>query len=405
MKRMLTFAVLLWSALAPVPSAAQPYDARRNGDIVQLEDRRTRTVVSIVTSVGNMAYEMTVNGQNVLRFPFATIADFKAKPMGMHGIPFLAPWANRLDEQAFYANGKRYGFDMQLGNVSGAVPMHGFMSRTDQWQVVEVNHDAKAAWVTSRLEAYKQPSWMKQWPFAHTIEMTYRLEGGVLEVRTKVTNHAVEPMPVSLGFHPYYQLTDSPREEWTITVPARTRWLLSYQKVPTGETEPTDAFFPGFKGALKDYNLDDVFTRPRAGRAGDCDGDASRDATSRLEDLAGAELQGAGDLLAQSAEHRTRQPDRSAEPERRNSDGAAERRGAAAGSGARARLGASCGKPPGHIQLRLLRADGGDHQRAQPGAQRRLQGAPVHRAGRNVAGELLDQAQRILNLTWRDSPP
>ena len=101
---------------------------------------------------------------------------------------------------------------------------------------------------------------MRQWPFAHTIEMTYRLEGGVLEVRTTVTNHAVEPMPVALGYHPWFQLTDSPREEWTITVPARTRWLLSHQKVPTGETEPTDAFFPDFRGALKDYNIDDVFT-------------------------------------------------------------------------------------------------------------------------------------------------
>jgi aldose 1-epimerase len=260
MKRAVMLGVLLWSGVAAAPAGAQPYDARRNGDIVQLEDRKTQTVVSILTSVGNMAYEMTVKGQNVLRFPFATIADFKAKPMGMYGIPLLAPWANRLDEQAFYANGKRYAFDMQLGNVTGAIPMHGFMSRTDQWQVVEVKHDGKAAWVTSRLDAYKQPSWMKQWPFAHTIEMTYRLEGGVLEVRTKVTNLAVEPMPVALGYHPYYQLTDAPRDEWTITVPARTRWLLSYQKVPTGETEPTDGFFPDFKGALKDYNLDDVFT-------------------------------------------------------------------------------------------------------------------------------------------------
>ena len=30
--------------------------------------------------------------------------------------------------------------------------------------------------------------------------------------------------------------------------------------MPTGETEPTDAFFADFKGALKDYNIDDVFT-------------------------------------------------------------------------------------------------------------------------------------------------
>ena len=149
---------------------------------------------------------------------------------------------------------------MSLGNITGAVPIHGFMSLTDQWQIVELKHDGTAAWLTSRLDAYKQPAWMKQWPFAHTIEMTYRLAGGVLEVRTKVVNMSAEPMPVALGYHPWLQLTDSPREEWTITVPARTRWLLNWQKVPTGETEPTDAFFTNFTGALKDYNIDDVFT-------------------------------------------------------------------------------------------------------------------------------------------------
>jgi D-hexose-6-phosphate mutarotase len=36
--------------------------------------------------------------------------------------------------------------------VTGAIPIHGFMSRTDQWQVVDVNADGKAAWVTSRLD-------------------------------------------------------------------------------------------------------------------------------------------------------------------------------------------------------------------------------------------------------------
>lgn len=278
MKRVLATVVVVASVLAK-PGAvvgaqqgakAPTYEARRNGDVVQLEDREHEMVVSILTSVGNIAYEMTVKGQNILRFPFATIDEFKTRPTGLHGIPLMAPWANRLDEQAFYANGKRYPFDMDLGNVSGAIPMHGFMSRTDQWQVVEMRQDGKAAWLTSRLEAFRQPSWMKQWPFAHTIEMTYRLADGELEVRTAITNHSTEPMPVSIGYHPYFQLTDSTREEWNITVPARTRWLLSPQKVPTGSTEPTDGFFTSFAGALKDYNLDDVFTdlvRDERGRA------------------------------------------------------------------------------------------------------------------------------------------
>ena len=41
---------------------------------------------------------------------------------------------------------------MQLGNVTGAIPIHGFMSRTDQWQVVEVKSDDKAAWIVGRLD-------------------------------------------------------------------------------------------------------------------------------------------------------------------------------------------------------------------------------------------------------------
>jgi len=270
LKRSFAAAAFLTTMAVSMPAHAQQYSARRNGDIVTLEDTKNQTVVSIITSVGNMAYEMKVKGQNVLRFPFASIDEFKAKPNGLHGIPLLAPWANRLDEQAFYANGKRYAFDMQLGNVTGNIPIHGFMSRTDQWQVLEAKSDGKSAWVTSRLDAYKQPMWMKQWPFAHTIEMTYRLQDGILETHAKITNMSAEPMPVSLGFHPYYQLTDSPREEWTIAVPARTRWMLNYLKVPTGETEPADKFFPGGKGALKDYNLDDVFsdlTRDAQGRS------------------------------------------------------------------------------------------------------------------------------------------
>ncbi len=267
LKRALAIAVFLMAV--PMFAHAQQYSARRNGDIVTLEDTKNQTTVSVITSIGNMAYEMKVKGQNVLRFPFASVDDFRARP-GLHGIPFLAPWANRLDEQAFYANGKRYAFDMELGNVTGAIPIHGFMSRADSWQVVEVKADGKAAWVKSLLDVSKQPMWMKQWPFAHTIEMTYKLQDGVLETHTKVTNNAAEPMPVSLGYHPYFQLTDSPREEWVVTVPAKTRWLLNYQKVPTGETEPAEKIFPGGKGTLKDYNLDDVFSdlnRDAQGRA------------------------------------------------------------------------------------------------------------------------------------------
>jgi aldose 1-epimerase len=78
-------------------------------------------------------------------------------------------------------------------------------------------------------------------------------------------------MPVVIGFHPYFQLTDSQRDEWTVSVGARIQWLLSPDKVPTGETRPIEKFFPNPQSiALKDFDLDHVFgdlVRDSAGNA------------------------------------------------------------------------------------------------------------------------------------------
>jgi aldose 1-epimerase len=253
----------------PLEAVAQPrYGAKQTGDIVQLRDTRTDTTVSVMTSVSN-AYEMVVKGQNIIRMTFATVDDFRARP-GLNGIPLLAPFANRLDEQAFYANGKKYNFDMELGNVRGAIPIHGYLSGAKDWKLVEAKADATAAWVTNKLDFYRNPQWMKQFPFAHALEMTYRLQDGVLEVKTRIENLSTEPMPVAIGFHPYFQLTDSTREDWVLSIAAKTHWLLAQNKIPTGETEPSEKFFPNRKAvALKDFDLDHVF------------GDLERDAQGR----------------------------------------------------------------------------------------------------------------------------
>lgn len=251
-----------------VAAAQARYSARQTGDIVQLRDARTDTTVSVMTSLSN-AYEMVVKGQNLIRMTFATVDEFRARP-GLNGIPLLAPFANRLDEQAFYANGKKYNFDMELGNVRGAIPIHGYLSGAQDWKMVEAKADGKAAWVTNKLDFYRNPQWMKQFPFAHTLQMTYRLQDGVLEVRTRIENLSVEPMPVAIGFHPYFQLTDSTREDWTLSVGAKTQWLLAQNKIPTGETEPIGKFFPDpHQVPLKDFDLDHVF------------GDLERDAQGR----------------------------------------------------------------------------------------------------------------------------
>jgi aldose 1-epimerase len=259
------FRVLGWRGVILIGLCAIPllahaqYKAERNGPVVTLTDARHQTVVSIAPDQGDLVFSMKVKGQDVIYFPSPSLEAYKDR-LGFAGIPLLAPWANRLDQQAFYANGKKYIFNMTLGNVRGAIPIHGFLTRTPEWQVEELKADNQSAWLTSRLDFYRHPDWMAQFPFAHTIELTQRLHDGVLEVRLKLDNLSTDPMPVAIGFHPYLQLTDSTRADWTIQISARTHYLLQPDKVPTGATEPiANAFKDPDAAPLSQYNLDDVF--------------------------------------------------------------------------------------------------------------------------------------------------
>jgi aldose 1-epimerase len=244
-----------------LPALAQ-YSVERDGDVIRLLDGKSQTVVSVMPSHGNSAFDMRVKGKKVLQNPYASPEEYN-RARGMSGIPFLAPWANRLDTTGFYANGKKYTFNLELGTVRGAPdshPIHGFLTAATQWEVVEAKADRNAAWVTSRLEFYRQPDWMAQFPFAHTIEMTYRLKDGTLEVQTRLNNLSAEPMPVAIGFHPYFQVNDAPRDEWTFGLGARTQWILAPDKIPTGETRRIEQFLPDPRhSVLKGLNLDDVF--------------------------------------------------------------------------------------------------------------------------------------------------
>ena len=265
-------AVVLGAALLAAPDAGAQarYRMTQEGDVVTLSDTRTEVVVHVLTTASN-AYQMTAKGEDVIRRNWSSLADIRER-MGLNGIPLLWPYANRLDEQAFYANGQKYTFDPGLGNTGrGAIPIHGFMTGATAWKLVEAKADGRAAWVTTKHEFFRNPRYMKQFPFAHTLTMTYRLQDGALEVRTRIDSLSDEPMPVAIGFHPYFQLTDSPREEWRLSIAAKTHWLLDANTIPTGETQPITTLLPDPKNvAVKDVTLDDIFTdleRDAQGRA------------------------------------------------------------------------------------------------------------------------------------------
>lgn len=248
--------------LLPLMSTALDYSARKSSDhgieTVVLTDAAHKTEVAIAPSFGNMAYEMKVNGKSVLFLPVPNLGELKNKP-ALAGVPFLWPWANRIDQDAYWANGRKYLLNPELGNFrydGNHKPIHGLLAFSPLWQVTKLEADAKSARVTSRLEFAKYPELMAQFPFAHIVEMTYRLENGVLEVETALYNQSTQPMPVALGYHPYFQLHDAPRDQWKVHLAARQLYVLSNVLIPTGELQANSFSEPQ---ALAGTQLDHVF--------------------------------------------------------------------------------------------------------------------------------------------------
>lgn len=245
---------------------AQPYAATvttQDGvEVVRLVDEGRNMRVSIAPKIGANAYEFLVNGKNALYFPYENVAEFQKAPR-LAGVPLLWPWANRLDRDGFFFDGRYYGLQEGLAPFrrdGSKFPIHGLLAFSDAWEVVNVSADDRDAEAVLRLEYERYPELAALFPFAHSIELHYSLSGGALAVTTRIDNHSVRRMPVSLGFHPYFQVHDAPRDEWTVELPVGSVWKLSEQVVPTGEKVASEELFPERKKmGLKGSKLDNVF--------------------------------------------------------------------------------------------------------------------------------------------------
>lgn len=226
-------------------------------ETIRLSDPAHSIDVSICPSIGNIAYDLRVRAKPILLSP-GRLDAWKQKP-SQAGIPFLAPWANRLDSDAYWANGKRYLLNpdaVEIRRDGNGLPIHGLLLFAAAWRVERLHSDEHAAEVASVFEFWKHPELMAQFPFAHTIRMTHRLYGGVLEVRTSIENQSADPMPLVIGFHPWYQIPGAPRDRWKVHLPVRQHFVLSPKLIPTGESKPVD--FPD-PTPLLGRQFDDVF--------------------------------------------------------------------------------------------------------------------------------------------------
>jgi aldose 1-epimerase len=269
---------VLLAALLGVPFggfAVETYSVTRSAveghPTYQLLDSARHMEVRIVPDIGNLAYEFKVNRNDVIVSP-SSLKTYRQERQFCCGNPILSPWANRIDKDYYFFQGKKYLLNNELGNLlldSYQQAIHGLLVYDSRWEVVKQGASAtEGAFLTSRVDFYRHPDLMAQFPFAHIIDVTYRLKDGKLEVTTEIANLGQADMPVMLGFHPYFHV-DGPREDWTLSIGAATRWLLNDRAIPTGETEPIEKRLPNAREfAMGQGAVDDVFSHLARDAAG-----------------------------------------------------------------------------------------------------------------------------------------
>lgn len=262
--RRILLALLVSFSFLPAALAAGNYSVSKQvvegHTTYHLLDASRKMDFGVVPDMGNFAYQFKVNGKDVL-IPPDSLTSYLEKHWFCCGIPFLAPWANRIDRDDYFFEGKKYLLNNELGNLLHVPPfnlvIHGLVVSDTRWQVVKSGaSDAEGAFVTSRLDFYKYPDLMAQFPFAQVYEITYRLKGGKLGNLTRVINKSAADIPVHFGYHPYFR-PDGPREDWQVSINAKVHWKAdSHERlIPTGETEPAGSFLPH----IEDFKLEKTF--------------------------------------------------------------------------------------------------------------------------------------------------
>jgi len=195
--------------------------------------------------------------------------DFAGDKSFSFGGAILAPYANRI--RGTPVEGVRE-IETQVAGHVVRLPRNwgGKAPRAEQYAMHGLILHAQVPWrqeapdrVSGRLAA---GDFGGRWPGRAVLAFEWRLDHGSLRLRVTAENPGAGPLPMGLGWHPYFALPSGNRTQARLRLAAASRTLVNnYDEVlPTGTVEavaggPYDFSAPGGR-ALGEAYLDDCFT-------------------------------------------------------------------------------------------------------------------------------------------------
>ena len=217
---------------------------------------------AFVPGAGMVGCSLTHGGRELLG-QRGGLARYAAERSTM-GIPLLHPWANRLGARRFEVAGGEVNLDQadpRPATDPNGLPIHGLLSAAPGWRVAHREATDDSGILRARFDFAAHAGLLRAFPFPHELSVEATLAGRTLTIATTVEATGEAPVPISFGYHPYFQLPDVDRSEWLVELPVRERLLLDDRMLPKGGREPIEIG----SGRLGSRTFDDAFAAPPAG--------------------------------------------------------------------------------------------------------------------------------------------
>jgi galactose mutarotase-like enzyme len=164
-----------------------------------LSDEKAKSELEVLPKRGGIASKWRIDGKDVF---YLDEERFKNPEMSIRGgNPILFPICGNLPEDTYTLKDKKF-----------TLKQHGF-ARNLPWSVSEevtVDH------VSLKLALNSNEETKAVYPFEFQVNFTYQLHGNTLTILQEFTNKSSEPMPFSVGFHPYFLTHDKSQLEFDI---------------------------------------------------------------------------------------------------------------------------------------------------------------------------------------------
>ncbi|AFY53045.1 galactose mutarotase-like enzyme [Rivularia sp. PCC 7116] len=192
---------------------------QRQYETYVITDEKAKSQLEVLPKRGGIATKWLIDGKDVFYMDEERLKNPEMSIRG--GNPILFPICGNLPDDTYAINDKKF-----------TLKQHGF-ARNLPW---EVGEEVTVDNVSLKLYLNSNEETKKVYPFDFQASFTYQLHGNTLTILQEFKNQSSEPMPFSVGFHPYFLTHDKSQLE--LDIPSR-----EYQKKGSQESHPFNGSF------------------------------------------------------------------------------------------------------------------------------------------------------------------